>query len=103
METNNEKVEIEIIEIEIFARENKPVPKGKKYKIRVDKENFDIPTETITGQGILDLVKKSSDSYNLYQHFHGAQTKIIKPDDIVDLTAPGVERFSTMKIENTEG
>lgn len=101
MDANIENTEI--IEVEIYAREGKEVPKKKKYKIRVDKEKFTISNETISGLEILSLVHKQSESFYIYQHFHKGQTKLIKPEDIVDLTAPGVERFSTMKIENTEG
>ena len=101
MDTNIENTEI--IEIEIYAREGKEIPKKKKYKIRVDKEKFTISNETISGLEILNLVNKSTESYYLYQHFHKGETKLIKPSDIVDLTAHGVERFSTMKIENNEG
>lgn len=103
MEHEKETIEIEVIEIEVFAREGKPVPKDKHYKIRVDKEIFVIHKPTITGREILELVHKTPNVYNLYQHFHHGQTELIEPDRVVDLTAPGVERFSTMKIENTEG
>lgn len=95
--------ESEIIDIEEFAREGKTVPPGKRYRIRVDKDSFEVDSAVITGAQILDLVHKTADKYNLYQHVHGGQTKGIGPNDSVDLTAPGVERFSTMKIENTEG
>lgn len=103
MERNESEVEVEIIEIEKFAREGTSVPKNKQYKIRVDKETFVVDKATITGREILDLVHKSPDAYNLYEHFHRGQTELIKPDQVVDLTAPGVERFTTMKVENKEG
>jgi hypothetical protein len=103
MESNEAKVEVEIIEIELFVREGKPVPKKKHYKIRIDNETKVVKQETITGAEILALVGKTPQQYHLYQHFHRAQTKVIQPGDTVDLTAPGVERFTTMKIENTEG
>ena len=95
--------ESEIIDIEQFAREGKPVPPGKRYRIRVDKDNFEVDSAVITGAQILDLVHKTADKYNLYQHVRGGQTKGIGPSDPVNLMDPGVERFTTMKIENTEG
>lgn len=112
METQGQKkVDDEVIEIEDFAREGKPVPKGKRYRIRIDKDKriridkdkFVVSQTTITGNELLSLVGKTADKYNVYLHVHGGQTKLIKPDEKVDLTAPGVERFTTMKIENTEG
>jgi hypothetical protein len=104
METQGQKrVDDEVIDIEDFAREGKPLPKGKRYRIRIDKEKFEVSQPTITGKELLGLVGKTPDKYNVYLHVHGGQSKLIKPDEKVELTAPGVERFTTMKIENTEG
>ncbi len=93
----------EIIDIEEYAKAGKPVHKDKKYRIRVDKDHFVLHHHEITGRAILELVHKTPDKYRLYQHFHRGQTKVVQPDQVVDLTARGVERFTTMKIENTEG
>jgi hypothetical protein len=98
-----EEIVEDIIELEEYAKTGKEVHRGKKYRIRVDKEHFVLHQHTITGRKILTLVQKAPDKYRLYQHFHHGQTKIIQPDEVVDLTARGVERFTTMKIENTEG
>jgi hypothetical protein len=95
--------ESEIIDLEEFARAGKSVPPGKRYRIRVDKDNFEVESAELTGAQILALVNKTADKYNLYQHIRGGQTKGIGPNDPVNLTEPGVERFTTMKIENTEG
>lgn len=104
MENQSAKhIEEDVIDVEEFARAGKPVPKGKRYRIRIDKEKFVVSQPTITGKELLSLVGKTPDKYNVYLHVHGGQTKLIKPDEKVDLTAPGVERFTTMKIENTEG
>ena len=103
MDKPNQKPEEEVIDIEEFARAGKPVPKDKKYRIRIDKDKYVVEKSTLTGAEILGLAGKTADQYNLYQHVHGAQTKPVKPEDPVDLTAPGVERFTTMKRENTEG
>lgn len=102
-ENKRESDEIEVIDVEEFAKAGKPVPPGKKYWIRVDKERFTIDSPMIKGREILGLVGKIPDRYNLYQHIRGERPKLIGADETVDLTGPGVERFSTMKIENTEG
>lgn len=103
MQSNDDKTDFEVIEIEVFAREGKPVPKNKHYKIRVDKEIKVVRQHTISGREILALVGKTPEQYHLYQHFHKSQTKLIQPDEVVDLTIHGIERFTTLKIENTEG
>jgi len=97
------KTDDDVIDVEEFAREGKPIPKGKRYRIRIDKEKFVVSQPTITGKELLGLVGKTPDKYNVYLHVHGGQTTLIQPDKEVDLTTPGVERFTTMKIENTEG
>ncbi len=93
----------EAIDIEEYAKAGKPVPKDKQYRIRVDKERHLVRQVSITGKEILALVKKTPASHQLYQHLRGGQTKVVQPADSVDLTTPGVERFSTLKTENTEG
>ena len=93
----------EIINIEEFARAGKGVPKGETYRIRIDKDNYEVSTSSVTGKEILSLAGKTPETYLLYLHINGGQTRAIKATDPVDLTEPGVERFSTMKIENTEG
>lgn len=92
---HDEIVEIEIIEIEIFVREGKKVPKGKHYKIRINNETFVIHAETITGTAILELVNETPATHTVYQHFHHGHVRIIHPEQHVDLTEPGIEVFST--------
>jgi hypothetical protein len=93
----------DIIELEEYAKAGKPAPKAKRYRIRVDKERFVVEQPTITGKETLALVQKTPQSHQLYLHIRGGQTRIVQPGESVDLTAPGVERFTTLKIENTEG
>lgn len=102
-ENQKEKNAEEVIDVEEFAKAGKAVPPGKRYQIRVDKQRFTVDQSTIKGSEILGLVGKTSDKYNLYQHVRGGQTKLIAANEVVDLTTPGVERFTTMKIENQEG
>ena len=95
--------ELEEVEIEEFAKRGEHVPPAKRYVIRVDKEKFTVQTPTITGVKILALAAKTPDKFKLYQIKRGQQPTLIAPDDIVDLRAPGVERFTTMPKDTTEG
>ena len=94
-EGKEEVFEIEIIEIEIYVREGKPIPKDKHYNIRVNQDNFVIKKGTITGREILALAHENPEEYTLYQHFHHGKINEVQPNDHVDLTAPGVEHFTT--------
>ncbi len=95
--------EVEVIEVEEYARAGRPVPRKKRYRIRVDKERFVVEQHAVTGEEILALVHKAPDTHHLYQHIRGGQTRLVEPTEATDLTAPGVERFTTLKLENTEG
>jgi hypothetical protein len=39
---------VEIVEIEVFAKENKKPPRAKKYKFRIDREHFVVDHRIIT-------------------------------------------------------
>ncbi len=100
-----EVVIIEIVELEEHARHHhdKPAPHAKHYAFRVDKERIVVDTATINGTHILAKVGKTPEKYKLYQHKHGHQPIPIGPNQVVDLREPGVERFTTMPKDTTEG
>ena len=91
------------LDLEENSKSGKPAPERKTYRIRIDKEHFVVPGSSIIGYQILELVGKKPSLYRLYQHFRGADSKVVDPKATVDLRAPGVERFTTMKLENTDG
>jgi len=104
MEHDQQPEEIlEIVEIEIFAIEEKPLPRAKKYIIRVDKEKVIVHNSEITGTEILALVKKTPAQFKLYEHRRHHQPKLIGPDEVVHLHAHHIERFTTMPKDTTEG
>ncbi|HQU90646.1 MAG TPA: multiubiquitin domain-containing protein [Pyrinomonadaceae bacterium] len=103
MDKENKTIEIEVIDIEEYSKAGKKVPPGRKYKIRIDKDNYTVDPAVMTGRQILAIAGKKPEEYNLYQHVRGSQTKTIEADEKVDLTKPGVERFTTLKRANTEG
>jgi len=64
---------------------------------------FGAVTPTITGAQILAAIGKTPEGFKLYQHKRGHQPIPIGPNDVVNLREPGVERFSTMPKDTTEG
>jgi hypothetical protein len=105
---NNRVVEvievIEIVELEEHAkRHGTHAPHAKHYAFRVDKTRIVVDTPTITGAEILAKVGKTPDKFKLYQHKRGHQPILIGPDQVVSLREPGVERFTTMPKDTTEG
>ena len=88
------------IDIEEYAKNNQQVPKGRRYKIRVDREKFITDQECMSGKEILILAGKTPYSrYQLNQRIHGTVKKV-EYDEKVDFTTPGVERFYDIAIRS---
>lgn len=92
----------DIVDLEEHFMSNKPVPTGKKYRIRIDKEHRVVDVPEMTGRAILDLVGKTPEKFLLRQKLRGG-VQPVAPDQVVSLVAPGVERFMTIPNEVTEG
>ena len=98
--------ETEEIDVEEEGRKGgkEPLPKARKYVIRVDKPKFTVTVPQMKGREILTLAGKTPpEQWKLTQKFHGGQAKTIGLDEDVDFRAPGVERFMTLKRDQTEG
>lgn len=93
----------ELVEIEVFGAKNEKPPKAKTYRIRIDKVKHDVRRPSITGRELLALAGKDVTRCAVRQKLHGGQVKNIGPDESVDLTAPGVERFMTLCHDQTDG
>lgn len=96
--------EVEEEDLEAAAKAGKPPRRAKRYRLRVDREYFTVANITLTGREILVLAGKvPPEQYLLSQKSHGGHAKKIDPNERVDLTAPGVERFMTLPKDQKEG
>lgn len=102
MQTDRDQESDDVIDLEGFAAAGKPVPKGKKYRIRIDKEQKVVDADHMTGRQILALVGKTPEKFILRQRIKGS-VQPVGPDDTVSFLDPGVERFMTIPNEVTEG
>jgi hypothetical protein len=94
----------EIIEIEAYAKKGEKIPKGRKYKIRIDNEKYVVKTEDMTGRQLLALADKNPvEQFAIFQRLKGGQTQKIEFDDVVSFIALGIERFMTLPLDQTEG
>lgn len=93
----------EIIDVEEFAKAGRVVPRERRYRIRIDREHYVVDAPCLTGREILKLAGKTPAEFMLSQKFRGGEVKKIEPDEKVDLTRPGVERFMTLPLDPTEG
>jgi len=102
---NPEAVEVEELDIEEFSKMHggKP-PKAKRYIIRIDREKYAVNVPEMTGRQILELAKKlPPENWLLNQKLKGGRVVAVGLNDVVDFTAPGVERFITLPKDQTEG
>lgn len=101
---NQTKDSVEIIDVESYAKSGRTPPAGQQYRIRVDKTQIVVETSTITGREILSRAGKvPPERYRLDQKLVGGRTVKIELTQVVDLTTPGVERFMTLPLDQTEG
>lgn len=99
-----EKEKQEIVDIEEFAKEGKTPPKKRRYRIRVDRTKFVVNVECMTGREILELAGKLPvEKFSLRQKFRGGSVVKIDYDEKVDFTKPGIEKFITIPLDQTDG
>jgi hypothetical protein len=98
------EIDPDIVDIEECSKKGHPVLKGKKYRIKIDKAYYEVSVHEMTGRQLLELAKKIPvEQNNLYQKCKNGQSVIIGIDQVVDFTAPGIERFMTQSKSLTEG
>src|SRR5262245_5297728 len=102
MSENNHVIEDanEVVDLEQYAKADRPVP---HYRIRIDKEYYVVERPAMTGREILRLAGKTPETHMLSQKLRSGQSIPIAPDQKVDFTAPGIERFQTLALDPTEG
>jgi hypothetical protein len=101
MNTNDQQQD-EVIDLESYGKANKPVPTGKRYQIKIDKQLYQVAVSELTGREILALAAKTPEKYILQQKI-GSSVHRVGADEVVSLLKPGVERFMTIPNEVTEG
>lgn len=83
--------------------EQNPEPKNK-YHILVDRDNIKVDKECLTGREILTFAGKSPvERYQLNIKTKGGKVSKINYDDTVCLSDPGIEKFLTLPLDQTEG
>lgn len=95
--------EEEEVDIEELVKLGKPVPRAKRYRIRIDRERFVVTTQFVTKAELLKLVGKAADKWRIHQKLRGGQMDEVTDGEKVDLRERGVERFVTMELSQTDG
>lgn len=91
------------VDIEECVKHERRIPKGRKYCIRIDGNKYVSDTTVVTGAIILGLVGKAVNEWSLNQKLKGGERSAISPDESVDLSVCGVERFETVRNTQSQG
>lgn len=93
----------EIIDLEEWAKADKPPRRAKRYRIRIDKDYKIVEVHSLTGREILGLVGKTPETHLLSQKFRGGRVEPIPADEVVEFHRHQIERFQTLALDPTEG
>jgi hypothetical protein len=94
----------EVVDLEEYAKAGRKPPRARRYKIRIDKQHYVVEVSSMTGRELLTLAGKTPVSnYMVSQKMRGGEARKIGLDERVDFTTPGLERFMTLPLDQTEG
>lgn len=97
---------IDVLDVEEFVKANpsKKPPHARRYRIRIDKVRYEVTVPSMTGRDLLVLAGKTPpERFSISQKLHGGQSRPIGLDETVSFVEPGVERFMTLPLDQTEG
>lgn len=104
MENSKLSLDDDIIDIEWCTLHDLTPPKGRRYRIIIDREKFVVDKECMTGREILMLAGKNPpERFQLRQKFKGGKVVTIPYDQKVCFTECGIEKFKTLPLDQTEG
>ena len=93
-EAQGAEIEIIIIDIELFAREDRRPPLGMKYKVKIGEQYYVFHHHLVTGKQLLETADQLPvECHTLYQKFRNGDFKRIGLYDEVNLAEHGVEHF----------
>jgi hypothetical protein len=78
------------------------VQNNKEYHLKVDGKNYEWHQQNIKGAEIRQIGHISTD-YQIFLTIHSQEDQLIRDEDIVDLTKPGIEKFYSKKHEDQRG
>lgn len=93
-----------IVDLEQCACEGKKPPRATHYRVRIDKKRYVLENPHPTGRELLLIAGKVPPAkWVLRQIFRNGPAVAVPLDEKVDLRTPGVEKFSTMPTEISDG
>jgi hypothetical protein len=76
----------------------------RKFRVRIDREDFEVAQQSITGQQLRELPNPPiADDRDLYQEVANGDDKLIKKSDVVTLNEDAITAFFTSPTHVTPG
>jgi Multiubiquitin len=102
--SDTEEILDTVVDIEECSRTGRKPPRARHYRLRIDKKPYVVDTPHLTGRALLELAGKTPpEKWILRQIFRNGPAVPIGLDQKVDLTTQGVEKFSTMPKDISDG
>ena len=93
-----------IIDLEEYAQTGKEKSHYNRFRIKIDKEKYVVDVLEMTGSQLLELAGKNPiEQYSIFQKLQGGATEKLEYDEVANFQAPGIERFMTLPLDQTEG
>lgn len=105
MATTPENVELpdELEDLETCCSEGRAARCVRRYRIRIDREQYVVRVTKMTGRQLLELTGIcDAAKWKVFQKLSG-QLVEVGHDEWVDFTAKGIEKFKTLPCDQTEG
>lgn len=101
--TNIDDLPDELEDLEVCVKEGRAARCVRRYRIRIDRELYVVRVTYMTGQQLLELSGKCDIArWKVFQKLNGQMAEI-GLHETVSFTAPGVEKFKTLPLDQTEG
>jgi len=98
---DDEEVDLARPEIEHFFSKEKH---KKNYVIIIDRRNYTVEKECMSGREILALAgKQPAERFLLDERFNGGKSEHIQYDQVVCFSKPGIEKFVTLPKDQIDG
>jgi hypothetical protein len=89
---------------EFSSKADKSDPKQHPYTIMIDRNNYKLEKECMTGRELLALAGKSpAERFQLNVRYKGGKVSKVGYDETICFSEPGIEKFMTLPLDQTEG
>lgn len=77
---------------------------GPKYKVKINQKEYEFDNQMVSGREILEKAGKTPpETFLLNQIGHGGNSQVVEYNQIIDLSLPGIEKFTVIPKDATDG